>query len=65
MMLKIEFDEQVWSAIIDMLAEHPYKRSGAIINTMAQKIQEQRPDSGLGTGNGKISDAPRSQTDNR
>ena len=49
MMLRIEFEEQVWTAIIDMLAEHPYKRSGAIINTMAQQIQEQR-----GEGNGKM-----------
>jgi hypothetical protein len=49
MILKIEFEEQVWSAVIDMLAEHPFKRSGAIINTMAQQIQEQR-----GEGNGKM-----------
>jgi hypothetical protein len=42
MMLRIEFDEQVWAQVIDMLAEHPYKRSGAIINTMAQQIQEQK-----------------------
>ena len=49
MTLKIEFEEQVWAAIIDMLAEQPYKRSGAIINTMAQQIQEQR-----GEGNGKM-----------
>ena len=52
MMLRIEFDEQVWAQIIDMLAEQPYKRSGAIINTMAQQIQEQRP--AMGTGNGPI-----------
>ena len=42
MMLKIEFEEQVWAQIINMLAEMPYKQSGAIINTMAQQIQEQR-----------------------
>ena len=42
MTLKIEFEEQVWAQVIDMLAEQPYKRSGAIINTMAQQIQEQR-----------------------
>jgi hypothetical protein len=42
MTLRIEFDEQVWAQVIDMLAEQPYKRSGAIINTMAQQIQEQR-----------------------
>jgi hypothetical protein len=49
MTLRIEFEEQVWAQIIDMLAEQPYKRSGAIINTMAQQIQEQR-----GDGNGKM-----------
>jgi hypothetical protein len=49
MTLKIEFEEQVWAQVIDMLAEQPYKRSGAIINTMAQQIQEQR-----GEGNGKM-----------
>jgi hypothetical protein len=43
MMLKIEFEEQVWAQIINMLAEMPYKQSGAIINTLAQQIQEQRP----------------------
>ena len=43
MMLKIEFEEQVWAQIINMLAEMPYKQSGAIINTIAQQIQEQRP----------------------
>jgi hypothetical protein len=50
MMLRIEFDEQVWAQIIDMLAEQPYKRSGAIINTMAQQIQEQRPPQMAGNG---------------
>jgi hypothetical protein len=50
MILKIEFEEQVWSAVIDMLAEHPFKRSGAIINTMAQQIQSQQP---KGTSNGQ------------
>ena len=49
MTLRIEFDEQVWAQVIDMLAEQPYKRSGAIINTMAQQIQEQR-----GQDNGKM-----------
>jgi hypothetical protein len=52
MMLRIEFEEQVWAQIIDMLAEQPYKRSGAIINTMAQQIQEQRPPQM--TGNGRM-----------
>jgi hypothetical protein len=42
MMLKIEFEEQVWAQVINMLAEMPYKQSGAIINTMAQQINEQR-----------------------
>ena len=51
MMLRIEFEEQVWAQVIDMLAEHPYKRSGAIINTMAQQIEEQRPKGG---GNGQM-----------
>ena len=50
MTLRIEFDEQVWAQIIDMLAEQPYKRSGAIINTMAQQIQEQRPPQMAGNG---------------
>ena len=50
MTLKIEFEEQVWAQIIDMLAEQPYKRSGAIINTMAQQIQEQRPPQMAGNG---------------
>jgi hypothetical protein len=49
--LKIEFEEQVWAQVIDMLAEHPYKRSGAIINTMAQQIQDQKP---KGVGNGAM-----------
>ena len=49
MMLKIEFEEQVWAQIINMLAEMPYKQSGAIINTMAQQIQESR-----GGGNGSV-----------
>ena len=44
MTLKIEFEEQVWADIINMLADQPYKRSGAIINTMAAQIQAQRPD---------------------
>ena len=57
MMFRIEFEEQIWSAIIDMLAEHPYKRSGAIINTMAQQIQEQRPPGGA--GNGKLAEEQR------
>jgi hypothetical protein len=39
---RIEFDEQVWAQIINMLAELPYKQSGAIINTIAAQIQEQR-----------------------
>ena len=51
MMLKIEFEEQVWAQIINMLAEMPYKQSGAIINTMAQQIQEQH---GRGGGNGSV-----------
>jgi len=42
MMLRIEFEEQVWAQIINMLAELPYKQSGAIINTIAAQIQEQR-----------------------
>ena len=50
MTLKIEFEEQVWAQVIDMLAEQPYKRSGAIINTMAQQIQEQRPPQMAGNG---------------
>ena len=43
MTLKIEFEEQVWAQIINMLAEMPYKQSGAIINTIAMQMQEQRP----------------------
>jgi len=51
MTLKIEFEEQVWAQIIDMLSEHPYKRTGAIINTMAAQIQAQRPSEGqMATG---------------
>ena len=50
MTLKIEFEEQVWAQVIDMLAEQPYKRSGAIINTMAQQIQEQRLPQMAGNG---------------
>jgi len=50
MLLKIEFEEQVWAQIIDMLADQPYKRAGAVINTMAQQIQDQRPE---GKGNGR------------
>ena len=46
MTLKIEFEEQVWAQIIDMLSEHPYKRTGAIINIMAAQIQAQRPPEG-------------------
>ena len=46
MMLHIEFEEQVWAQIINMLAEMPYKQSGAIINTMAAQIQAQRPGEG-------------------
>ena len=46
MMLRIEFEEQVWVQIINMLAEMPYKQSGAIINTMAAQIQAQRPPEG-------------------
>ena len=49
MTLKIEFEEQIWAQVIDMLAEQPYKRSGVIINTLAQQIQEQR-----GQGDGKM-----------
>jgi hypothetical protein len=52
MMLRIEFEEQVWAQVIDMLAEQPYKRSGAIINTMAQQIQNQREP--LMGGNGQM-----------
>ena len=43
MTLKIEFEEQVWAQIINMLAEMPYKQSGAVINTIAMQIQAQRP----------------------
>jgi len=43
MIIKVEFEEQVWAQIINMLAEMPYKQSGAIINTIAMQIQEQRP----------------------
>ena len=43
---RIEFDEQVWAEIINMLADQPYKRSGAIINTLAAQIQEQRTPEG-------------------
>jgi hypothetical protein len=46
MIIKIEFEEQVWAQIINMLAEMPYKQSGAIINTMATQIQAQRPSEG-------------------
>ena len=53
MMLKLEFEEQIWAQIIDMLADQPYKRSGAIINTMAQQIQEQRPEGLRAASNGK------------
>jgi len=52
MILKIGFEEQIWAQVIDMLAEHPYKRSGAIINTIAQQIQEQQP--ARAPGNGKF-----------
>jgi len=54
MTFKIEFEEQIWAQIIDMLADQPYKRSGAIINTIAQQIQEQRPPGGA--GNGKLAE---------
>ena len=54
MMLKIEFEEQVWAQIINMLAEMPYKQSGAIINTMAQQINEQRLPMENAGGNGSI-----------
>ena len=54
MMLKIEFEEQVWAQIINMLAEMPYKQSGAIINTIAQQIQEQRSPIENAGGNGSI-----------
>jgi hypothetical protein len=53
MMLRVEFEEQVWSQIINMLAEMPYKQSGAIINTIAMQIQEQRPPPDS-AGNGTI-----------
>jgi hypothetical protein len=59
MMLRIEFEEQVWVQIINMLAEMPYKQSGAIINTIAQQIQQQRdqeqqPMRGAGNGSAKV-----------
>ena len=58
MMLRIEFEELVWAQIINMLAEMPYKQSRAIINTMAQQIQEQRPPENVAAaaraGNGPI-----------
>lgn len=56
MMLRIEFDEQVWSKIIDVLADRPFKECGAIINTMAQQFAEQRqqPESARPQGNGKL-----------
>ena len=53
MTLKIEFDEQVWAQIINMLAELPYKQSGAIINTIAAQIQEQRDPPGPRTNSGE------------
>ena len=53
MMLRIEFEEQVWAQIINMLAELPYKQSGAIINTIAAQIQEQRGPSGPRTNRGE------------
>ena len=55
MKLTIEFEEQVWAQVIDMLAEHPFKRSGAIINTMAQQIQAQQP---KGASNGQMAPGP-------
>jgi len=64
MMLKIEFDEQVWAQIINMLAEMPYKQSGAIINTIAQQIQEQRsPVEGAVAGDGPVHPATKSKAD--
>ena len=47
---RIEFDEQVWAQIINMLAELPYKQSGAIINTVAAQVQEQRTPEGSRVG---------------
>ena len=61
MMLRIEFEEQVWAQVIDMLSEHPYKRTGAIINTMAQQIQEQRPPPDS-AGNGPIQQTKATKT---
>ena len=53
MIIKVEFEEQIWAQIINMLAEMPYKQSGAIINTIAMQIQEQRPPPDS-AGNGPI-----------
>ena len=53
MIIKVEFEDQVWAQIINMLAEMPYKQSGAIINTIAMQIQEQRPPA-ESIGNGPI-----------
>lgn len=42
MILKAEFDEQVWAKIIDMLATQPYKDVGPLIAALAQQFQAQR-----------------------
>jgi hypothetical protein len=42
MILKIEFDETVWSKIVDMLATQPYKDVGPVIAAMAQQFQQQK-----------------------
>ena len=62
MIIKIEFEEQVWAQIINMLAEMPYKQSGAIINTIAMQIQEQRPPAET-AGNGPIQPSGRAKAD--
>jgi hypothetical protein len=64
MIIKVEFEEQVWAQIINMLAEMPYKQSGAIINTIAIQIQEQRPPAETATaGNGPIQPTSRGKAD--
>ena len=49
---RIEFEEQIWAEVINMLADQPYKRSGAIINTLAAQIQEQRDPAGSAARSG-------------
>lgn len=60
MMFRVEFEEQVWAQVVDMLLDQPGKKCIMIVSMIQQQISEQRPPEGPRGGNGSVLVQPES-----